>query len=45
MQNHIFPIAFVVVKSENKDSRASSLVQLHDETVDMELDIVIISDR
>lgn len=44
-QNHIFPITFAIVESENKDSWTWFLTQMRDEIINMKTNIVIISDR
>lgn len=41
-QNHIFPIAFTIVESENKASWTWFLAQMRNEIIDMKTNIVII---
>lgn len=44
-QNHIFLIAFAIVESENKGSWTWFLVQVRNEMINMDTDVVIISDK
>lgn len=44
-ENHIFPVASAVVQTENKDSWSWFLTQMWDAIIDMEHDLVVISDR